>query len=114
MSKDFEVKRSTIHGRGLFAARKFVADEVIGIYEGEESSRDGRYVLWVIEEDGSERGINGKTALRFVNHSTRPNCYFNGDELTALKTIQPGQELTCHYGEAWADVPSSRSTKRTG
>jgi uncharacterized protein len=120
MSNDFLVKRSPIHGRGLFAARKFVSGEVIGVYEGEISKTDGRYVLWVVDEDGTERGIKGKNALRFVNHSTRPNCFFNGDELTALKAIRPGAELTCHYGAAWADEAkktseaSERRAKKTG
>lgn len=111
MSKDFVVKRSAIHGRGLFAARKFVSGEVIGVYEGEISESDGKYVLWVIDEDGTERGIKGKNALRFVNHSLKPNCYFNGDELTARKSIRPGEELTCHYGKEWADVLGRKDDK---
>lgn len=95
------VMRSPIHGRGLFAARKFARGELIGIYEGERASVDGRYVLWVIEEDGTERGIKGNNELRFVNHSATPNCAFIGVELRAIKSIQPGHELTCHYGKEW-------------
>jgi uncharacterized protein len=101
MSNGFQIKRSAIHGRGLFAARSFVPGEVVGVYEGEETSVDGRYVLWVTREDGSELGIKGRNALRFVNHSTTPNCEFSGDELAAIEPIQPGHELTCHYGPEW-------------
>jgi SET domain-containing protein len=101
MSKSFLIKRSAIHGRGLFAARSFVPGEVVGVYEGEETSVDGRYVLWVTYEDGTELGIKGNNALRFVNHSPTPNCEFVGDELAAIEPIRPGQELTCHYGQEW-------------
>lgn len=101
MRNGFQIKRSPIHGRGLFAARSFAPREVIGIYEGVESAVDGCYVLWIRQEDGTELGIRGTNALRFVNHSDTPNCEFQGVELAALEFIQPGQELTCHYGEAW-------------
>lgn len=101
MSNGFRVMRSPIHGRGLFAERKFARGELIGIYEGKPSAVDGCYVLWVIQEDGTELGINGSNALRFVNHSRKPNCAFLGVELTAIKSIQPGQELTCDYGKEW-------------
>jgi SET domain-containing protein len=101
MSNSFQVKRSAIHGRGLFATRQFVTGELIGVYEGETTSVDGRYVLWVTQEDGTELGIRGRNALRFINHSTSPNCAFHGDELTAIAPIQPGHELTCHYGDEW-------------
>jgi SET domain-containing protein len=60
-----------------------------------------RALHWVDQEDGTELGIRGRNALRFINHSTTPNCAFHSDELTAIAPIQPGQELTCHYGEEW-------------
>ena len=101
MSKGFQIKRSAIHGRGLFATRSFKPGELIGVYEGEATSVNGCYVLWVAEEDGTQRGIKGRNALRFVNHSTKPNCAFYYDELTAIAPIKAGQELTCHYGDDW-------------
>jgi uncharacterized protein len=101
VSDGYQIKRSPIHGRGLFATRKFAPGEVVGLYEGEISSKDGAYVLWVIQEDGTELGIEGRNALRFVNHSPTPNCAFLGEELAAIEPIEPGQELTCHYGEEW-------------
>jgi hypothetical protein len=88
MSNGFRVLRSSIHGRGLFATRRFLSGELIGLYEGEPSSRDGRYVLWVVEDDGTEVGVKGSNALRFVNHSPTPNCAFHGIELRAIKPIR--------------------------
>jgi SET domain-containing protein len=101
VSDGYQIKRSPIHGRGLFATRKFAPGELVGLYEGEISSKDGAYVLWVVQEDGTELGIEGRNALRFVNHSPTPNCEFLGEELAAIEPIEPGQELTCHYGEEW-------------
>jgi SET domain-containing protein len=101
MLKSYVIKRSAIHGRGLFATRSFVRGEVIGVYEGEVTSVNSRYVLWVPQDDGTEIGIKGNTALRFLNHSAKPNCVFNGDELAAIRPIKSGQELTIHYGEEW-------------
>ena len=102
MTKGFQIKRSAIHGRGLFAVRPFAPGELIGVFEGEVCSRNGHYVLWVEQEDGSELGIKCTNDLRFVNHSTSPNCEFDGDQLAAIKPIQPGDELTCNYGDDWA------------
>ena len=101
VSKGYKVQRSGIHGRGLFAEREFAPRELIGVFEGDVCSTDGAYVLWVEQEDGTSIGIRGRNAIRFVNHSTDPNCAFNGTELEAIKHIQRGQELTCHYGEEW-------------
>ena len=71
-------------------------------YEGEETSENGTHVLWVLQEDGSEVGIDGQNELRFLNHSSKPNCAFYGTELSSLCDIRPGDELTFHYGDDWA------------
>ena len=104
----YKVKRSPIHGRGLFATTKIARGTPIGVYEGPQTNRDSTYVLWVTGDDGIERGILGQNALRFVNHSTSPNAEFAGPELVSLKTIQPGAEITCHYGEEWEGMPLAR------
>ena len=95
---------SPIHGKGLFAAVEIEKDEYIGRYRGPRAKRDGRYVLWVEEEDGELYGVSGRNVLRFLNHSTRPNAEFDGEELYALKRIREGDEITFHYGDEWADV----------
>ena len=102
MSHGYVVKRSSIHGRGLFATRTFEPGEPVGVYEGDETASNGSYVLWVAQEDGPEIGIRGRNALRFLNHSPTPNCEFSGVELATLQVIEPGEELTIHYGEDWS------------
>jgi SET domain-containing protein len=100
----YYVSDSSIHGRGLFAARRIPKDTVLGIYEGPITHEDGMYVLWVEDEDGKLFGIDGQNDLRFVNHSHQPNAIFLGDELVTLRAIRPDEEITFHYGEEWEDL----------
>lgn len=104
MIKHIEVRRSPIHGRGVFATRRIQADQLIGVYEGERTRRNGAYVLWIEEDDGVVVGINGRNQLRFLNHRSKPNAVCWGEELFALKEITPGEEITIDYGEEWASV----------
>ena len=99
-----EVRNSPIHGRGVFARRRFRKGAYIATFEGRPTERDGMHVLWVLEEDGTEVGIEGRNDLRFLNHSSRPNAEFLGPDLHATRNIQPGQEITFHYGDEWDDV----------
>jgi len=104
MDDRVEAKESSIHGKGLFALRRFRTNAYIATFEGVETKRDGTHVLWVVQEDGSEVGIRGKNALRFLNHSSKPNAEFRGPDLHALRNIQTGEEITFHYGDEWEDV----------
>jgi SET domain-containing protein len=99
-----EVKESGIHGMGLFACEPIKNDTYIGRYEGPSVSDDGPHVLWVIRDDDVEYGIDGQNAMRFVNHSTKPNASFYEDELFATRDIEAGEEITHHYGDDWEDV----------
>ena len=97
-----QVKRSPIHGRGLFAARTIPKGTFLGIYEGERTMRDGCYVLWVENEARDDvYGVRGRNSLRFVNHNANPNAEFDGEELHSLRRIKPGEEITVHYGPEW-------------
>lgn len=98
-----EVRRSSIHGKGLFARRRIRAGTRIGSYEGPRTQKIGDHVLWVVDEEGNEYGIDGRNELRYVNHSRRPNVVFEEADLIALRDIEPGEELLHDYGEDWAD-----------
>lgn len=98
-----EVRDSEIHGLGVYAIAPISEGAKVGVYHGEPATKNDTYVLWVIEEDGSEYGINGTSDLRYLNHSEEPNAEFDGDELHALKEIEPGEEVTIHYGEWFAE-----------
>lgn len=99
------VKESPIHGKGCFAAKNIKKGEYIGKYEGPSAKKDGTYVLWVLHEDGKYRGVNGKNALRYLNHSQSCNAEFDGPDLFAIRRIKKGDEITFDYGEEWEDVP---------
>ncbi|MEY4508322.1 MAG: hypothetical protein RLZZ450_444 [Pseudomonadota bacterium] len=99
MSVLVEVRDSPIHGKGVFAIGRILADTYIGDYEGERTLHDGTYVLWVQYDDGELVGIDGKNELRFLNHAASPNAYFWGHQLYALVEIAPGEEITFDYGE---------------
>ncbi len=104
-NRKVEIKQSKIHGLGLFAARNLRKGEVIGLYQGPETEEEGDHVLWIYDEDEQrEYGIDGQTETRYVNHSQKPNAYFNGEVLEALRAIKKGEELTHNYGEAWSDL----------
>lgn len=98
------VRTSPIHGKGVFAEQAIRRGQRIGRFEGKPTQRDGTYVLWVLGDDDVYRGVRGTGPLRFINHSSTPNAEFCADELFALETIRSGEEITCHYGEAWEDV----------
>ena len=99
-----EVRVSPIHGRGLFARRRIRADAYIGTFEGVRTQQDGEHVLWVLDEEEGEYGIRGTNEFRFLNHARVPNAEFEGEHLYALRNIQPGAEITIHYGADWEDV----------
>jgi len=92
------VGKSPVHGRGLFARRRIRSGACIGTFEGEPTKRDGMYVLWVLEDNGKQRGIRGRNALRFLNHDPNPNAEFLGPDLHATRNIQPGAEIFIDYG----------------
>ena len=98
-----EVRKSSIHGRGVYAVEPIAAGEQIGSYLGTVTEEDDTYVLWVADEDGQWYGIDGENDLKFLNHSFTPNAEFDGEQLHALRDITPGEEITFHYGEEFVE-----------
>jgi SET domain-containing protein len=105
------VKRSRVHGRGVFAKQRIRKGARIIEYTG-------RRILWssVPEEVDDQRtyyfGLDndkevidptiGGNEARFINHSCDPNCEAREDErervfIHALRSIQPGEELFYDY-----------------
>lgn len=94
-----KVATSAIHGRGVFARRAIAQDTHLGTYEGKTTRRNGKYVLWVEDEDGGITARVGVPPLKYLNHSTTPNAYFDGFELYAARDIEAGEEITFDYGD---------------
>ncbi len=107
------VRRSRIHGRGVFAKRRIRAGSRIIEYTGEridDAEVEARYghegehghtMLFGVDDattiDASRRG----SAARYINHSCAGNCQTILEDgriyIEALKNVQPGVELTYDY-----------------
>lgn len=122
MRSYFKVKKSSIHGNGVFAARKIPAghrivryrgklrthDEADELYEGEVET--GHTFLFTLNDeyivDANKKGNDA----RWINHSCAPNCEAviveneagkkNKDKIyiEATRDIRKGEELTYDYG----------------
>jgi SET domain-containing protein len=109
-----EVRRSPVHGHGVFALRRIRKGTRIIEYLGERISHeesDRRYedhspddphtFLFIVDKRTViDAGVGGNDA-RFINHSCAPNCESVIDKrrvfIEALRTIQPGEELAYDY-----------------
>lgn len=97
--KQTVVRKSTIHGKGLFAARDFAAGDMVEPIEGEIVLRDSTSKYAIALPGRRTLILAGKT--KFVNHSSKPNVSFNIRRKTpcimALRDIVAGEELTSAY-----------------
>jgi SET domain-containing protein len=105
------VRRSAIDGCGAFAAEAIPARRKIGEIRGEpvtikEARRrvQGQRRIMMIEVS-ARMAIDASAsddALRFVNHSCRPNAVLRINqgriELYALRPMAAGEEITIDYG----------------
>ena len=91
------VAPSPIHGRGVFAKKPIPKGAHIGTYEGPLAKRNGKYVLWVQDEDGTVEARRGMNQLRYLNHTQEPNAEFDGFDLYATKNIRRREEITFNY-----------------
>ena len=90
------VKKSEIHGKGLFARRDIAKGEYIGTFRGPAAKRDGMYVLWIYCGDDWQ-GRHGRNSLRYLNHAKTCNAEFDDFDLYALRRIRAGSEITIDY-----------------
>jgi len=110
----FEVRDSPVHGLGAFALRRIRKGTRIIEYQGERVSHpeaDRRYeskdandahtFLFIVDSKTViDAGVGGNDA-RFLNHSCNPNCESVIESrrvfIEALRTIEPGEEMTYDY-----------------
>jgi SET domain-containing protein len=114
----YEVRRSRIHGSGVYAVRPIRKGTRIVEYLGDRISHqeadaryefkgqdDGHTFLFVVDGDTViDAGVGGNEA-RYINHSCAPNCdtVIEGGRvyIEALRNIEPGEELGYEYGLTW-------------
>jgi uncharacterized protein len=120
MNSRLRIGPSEIHGQGVFAKASLCAGERVIEYLGEkiaktESARRCEGQNWCIFSLDPEFDLDGNFAwnpARRVNHSCAPNCEAGFEDgriwITALRDIQPGEEITFNYGydiEAYREHP---------
>ena len=108
------VRRSRIHGNGVFATRPIPRGTRIIEYAGERVSHeeaDRRYAhrpvhdahtfLFIVDDDTVvDAGVGGNEA-RYINHGCKPNCEAAVARgriwIRTIRSIQPGDELFYDY-----------------
>ena len=110
-----EVKPSPIDGKGVFACDELPARRKIGELTGtlitqaeaRRRAKHKRRIAIVEFEDGIALDATKDKCFRYVNHSCGPNTYLrrigHRVEFYTLRAIEPGEELTCDYGESHHD-----------
>jgi SET domain-containing protein len=110
----YEVRRSEIHGNGVFARRKIDAGERIVEYKGERITSDEsairadagggpvNHTFFFSLADGMViDGGSGGNDSRYINHACEPNCEaFEEDGqvfIYSLQEIEQGEELNYNY-----------------
>jgi uncharacterized protein len=122
------VKRSGVHGKGVFAARALSRGERIIEYTGERvtwpealrrhphdpSDPNHTFYFHLTDAVVIDAKYGGNSA-RWINHACTPNC--EADEvdervyITALRHIKPGEELFYDYGLI-IDAPYTAKLKK--
>ena len=98
---DVVVHDSPIHGRGVFAARRFQPGDVV-IDGCREVLSDEAVKALPPEERVFLEVIDGQNILmrppaRFVNHSCDPNARGTSRHDVAIRVIEAGEEVTVDY-----------------
>jgi SET domain-containing protein len=110
----YVVRRSPIHGRGVFAARAIPKGTRIVEYTGrripyarasERYADDGGHpthtLLFELDDDMVIDAGQGGNAARWINHRCDPNCEAVDEDgrifIEAIRAIAPGEELGYDY-----------------
>ena len=113
-SKPYSVRRSAIHGRGVFARRTIRKGTTIIEYRGQRTTweiaserpdsdpTDPNHTFIFSTSDGVIDAGRRGNAARWINHSCAPNCRAVEDDegrifIEARRTIHAGDELTYDY-----------------
>ena len=111
----YTVRKSGIHGRGVFALATLAKGSCIVEYRGRRTSWEeatarpdsdpddpAHTFLFGLDDGRVIDPRRGGNAARWINHSCDPNCETVEDGarrvfVEALRTIRPGEELTYDY-----------------
>lgn len=114
-TRRIQVRRSGIHGKGVFALQPLAPGETVIEYTGEvitwrealrrhpHDPQDPNHTFYFHIDDGHVIDAKvGGNAARWINHACSPNCEADEDGgrvfIRALRAIEPGEELFYDYG----------------
>jgi SET domain-containing protein len=109
-----KVRRSKVHGQGVFALQRIGKGTRIIEYVGDRISHaranrryddhdenDNHTFLFAVDRNVVIDATVGGNDSRFINHSCDPNCESNIENrrvfVDAIRTIEPGAELSYDY-----------------
>ena len=128
-------RRSSIHGKGVFATDEIARGERIIRYMGVlrthddvdaeygEEEETGHTFLFTLNDEYVIDGNARSNVARWINHSCKPNCEAVVEEddkgnkrrdkvfIEAIRKIKPGDELTYNYGIV-LDEPHTPKAKK--
>jgi len=126
MPRPFQVRRSKIHGKGVFATRRIPKGTRLIEYKGERISweeADRRYdddiqphhtFLFAVDDKTVIDGGRYGNDARWINHSCDPNCEAVDEDgrifIETIRDIEPGEELTYDYSYI-LDEPHTAAVK---
>ncbi len=110
-----QVRRSGVHGKGMFALQPLAKGELLIEYTGEviawpealrrhphDPSDPHHTFYFSIDEDHVIDAKYGGNASRWINHSCAPNLEADEEDgrvfIKTLRAVKPGQELFYDYG----------------
>ena len=113
--KRIQVRRSGVHGKGVFALQDIAEGDTVIEYVGEiiswdeaqdrhpHNPEDPNHTFYFhVNEDRVIDALNGGNSSRWINHSCDPNCEADEDNervfIKALRNIKAGEELNYDYG----------------
>ena len=113
-ARRIQVRRSGVHGKGVFALRLIVGGERIIEYRGDRISwreanrrhphdpaQPNHTFYFHVDDKTVIDGHHNGNASRWINHSCAPNCDAVVDEgriwIESIRDIPPGEELAYDY-----------------
>ena len=110
-----QVRRSGVHGKGVFASRDFEPGETVIEYTGERIAWDealrrhphdpdqpDHTFYFQLESGDTIDALYGGNASRWINHACEPNCEAEETDgrvfIKTLRAIRAGEELNYIYG----------------
>ena len=110
-----QVRRSAVHGKGVYAVQDLAAGDTLSEYVGEiitweeaqarhphDPKNPNHTFYFHVDETRVIDALYGGNSSRWINHSCEPNCEADEQDgrifIKALRDIATGEELNYDYG----------------